>query len=94
MTSSCIRSVFETQIVRRTNRLSRVRTLMCLRSMLCRCSLPRVCLHRVGHTKAWITNPRLDQNAWKIPLSRAIRNAKTLRKPSRFQRMPARLKRL
>jgi hypothetical protein len=54
----------------------------------------RVCLHSVGHTEAWITSPRLAQNAWKVPLSLAIRNARTLRKPGGFQRMPARLKRL
>jgi site-specific DNA recombinase len=40
MTRSCIRSVFEKQIVRRTNRLSRVRRLMCLLSIFCVLSLP------------------------------------------------------
>ena len=54
----------------------------------------RVCLHFVGYTEIWITSPRLAQNAWKVPLSLAIRTAKTLRKPGDFQRMPARLNRL
>jgi hypothetical protein len=35
MTRSCIRSVLEKQIVRRTNRLIRVRKLMCLLSIFC-----------------------------------------------------------
>jgi hypothetical protein len=43
MTSSCIRSVFEKQMVRRTNRLIRVRKLMCLLSMRYMCSFPTVC---------------------------------------------------
>jgi len=53
-----------------------------------------VCLHSVGHTEVWTTRPRLAQNAWKVLLSRASRNARTRRKPGDFRRMPARLKRL
>jgi len=40
ITKSCMRSVLEKQIVRRTNRLIRVRRLMCLLSIFCVCSLP------------------------------------------------------
>jgi hypothetical protein len=54
----------------------------------------RMCLHSVGHTEIWATRPRLAQNAWKVPLSRASRNARMLSKPGDFQRSPARLKRL
>src|SRR5215475_3561229 len=39
-TRSCMRSVFEKQIVRRTSRLIRVRRLICLLSIFCVCSLP------------------------------------------------------
>src|SRR5262252_7262744 len=42
-TRSCMRSVFEKQIVRRTNRLIRVRRLMCLLSIFCVCAFPTVC---------------------------------------------------
>jgi hypothetical protein len=42
-TKSCIRSVLEKQIVRRTNRLIRVRQLMCLLSIFCVCAFPTVC---------------------------------------------------
>ena len=40
ITRSCICSVVEKQIVRRINRLIRVRRLMCLLSIFCVCSLP------------------------------------------------------
>ena len=40
ITRSCICSVLEKQIVRRTNRLMRVRRLMCLLSIFCVFSLP------------------------------------------------------
>ena len=53
-----------------------------------------VCLHFVGDTEAWPASPRLAQNASNVPLRLAMRNAKTLRKPGCFQRMPARLNRL
>jgi hypothetical protein len=43
ITKSCMRSVFEKQIVRRTNRLIRVRRLMCLLSIFCVCAFPTVC---------------------------------------------------
>ena len=43
ITKSCMCSVLEKQIVRRTNRLIRVRKLMCLLSIFCVCRLP----HRV-----------------------------------------------
>ena len=39
-TRSCMRSVLEKQIVRRTNRLIRVRRLMCLLSIFCVLSFP------------------------------------------------------
>jgi hypothetical protein len=45
ITKSCMRSVFEKQIVRRTNRLIRVRKLMCLLSIFCVCAF-RVLLCR------------------------------------------------
>jgi hypothetical protein len=54
----------------------------------------RVCLHLIGYPEAGTGSPRLAQKAWKVPWSLAIRNAKTLRKPGCFQRMPARLNRL
>jgi hypothetical protein len=38
-----MRSVFEKQSVRRTNRLIRVRKLMCLLSIFCVCAFPTVC---------------------------------------------------
>src|SRR5262245_52863757 len=43
ITKSCMRSVLEKQIVRRTNRLIRVRKLMCLLSIFCVFSFPTVC---------------------------------------------------
>src|SRR5262249_11007813 len=43
ITKSCMRSVLEKQIVRRTNRLIRVRKLMCLLSIFCVCAFPTVC---------------------------------------------------
>lgn len=43
ITRSCMRSVFEKQIVRRTNRLIRVRKLMCLLSIFCVWAFPTVC---------------------------------------------------
>src|SRR5262245_25636128 len=42
-TKSCMRSVCEKQIVRRTNRLVRVRKLMCLLSIFWVCAFPTVC---------------------------------------------------
>ena len=52
-----------------------------------------VCLHFVGPAEAWTASPRLAQNASKVSLRLAMRNARTLRKPGGFQRIPARLKR-
>ena len=43
ITKSCMRSVLEKQIVRRTNRLIRVRKLVCLLSIFCVFALPTVC---------------------------------------------------
>ena len=43
ITKSCMRSVLEKQIVRRTNRLIRVRKLMCLLSIFCVFVCPTVC---------------------------------------------------
>src|SRR5262245_31037953 len=43
ITKSCMRSVLETQIVRRTNRLIRVRMLMCLLSIFWVFAFPTVC---------------------------------------------------
>ena len=43
ITKSCMRSVLEKQIVRRTNRLIRMRMLMCLLSIFCVCAFPTVC---------------------------------------------------
>jgi hypothetical protein len=43
ITKSCMCSVLEKQIVRRTNRLIRVRKLMCLLSIFCVCAFPIVC---------------------------------------------------
>jgi hypothetical protein len=43
ITKSCMRSVLEKQIVRRTNRLIRVRMLMCLLSIFWVCAFPTVC---------------------------------------------------
>jgi hypothetical protein len=43
ITKSCMRSILEKQIVRRTNRLIRVRRLMCLLSIFCVFSFPTVC---------------------------------------------------
>ena len=43
MTKSCMHSVLEKQIVRRTNRLIRVRRLMCLLSIFCVWAFPIVC---------------------------------------------------
>jgi len=43
ITTSCMRSVLEKQIVRRTNRLIRVRKLMCLLSIFCVFAFPTVC---------------------------------------------------
>ena len=43
ITRSWMRSVFEKQIVRRTNRLIRVRRLMCLLSIFCVLALPASC---------------------------------------------------
>src|SRR5262249_23537511 len=42
-TRSCMRSVLEKQIVRRTNRLIRVRILMCLLSIFCVLAFPTSC---------------------------------------------------
>ena len=42
-TRSCMRSVFEKPIVRRTNRLIRVRRLMCLLSIVCVLAFPTSC---------------------------------------------------
>src|SRR5262245_28034362 len=43
ITRSCIGSVCERPIVRRSSRLMQVRRLMCLLSILCLCSFPTVC---------------------------------------------------
>ena len=43
ITKSCMRSVLEKQIVRRTNRLIRVRKLICLLSIFCVFAFPTVC---------------------------------------------------
>src|SRR5262245_55856082 len=43
ITRSCICSVLEKQIVRRTNRLIRVRKLICLLSIFCVLAFPTVC---------------------------------------------------
>src|SRR5215468_947769 len=43
ITKSCMRSVLEKQIVRRTNRLIRVRKLICLLSIFCVLAFPTVC---------------------------------------------------
>ncbi len=40
-----------------------------------------------------MTRPRLAQKAWNVPLSLAIRHARTLRKPGGVHRMPARVNR-
>ena len=42
-TTLCMRSVLEKQLVRRTNRLIRVRNLMCLLSIFCVFAFPTVC---------------------------------------------------
>ena len=43
ITRSCMHSVFEKQIVRHTNRLIRIRRLLCLLSIFCVLALPTSC---------------------------------------------------
>jgi hypothetical protein len=69
MTKSCIRSVFEKQIVRRTNRLIRVRRLVCLLSIRCLYAFPA---HHIGAIKYFIGHYNLWRGAAAaLPVSHA-----------------------